>query len=188
MNPQLIGTICFGVLGILSVLWMFWDGPYSREIPRDRPGKYMTRHSLRYMDPEKGGGPWRAYLHQFFGPDDEGHHNHPSRWSFSIVLLGSYVEERLYTFKDLDGGIDVVRVIERRHVKWFNFLSSEDYHRIVELQPRKPGGCVWTLFFCGPLTKRSWGFMIPGRGHVDFQIRKVEKRAAALAARAGQQS
>lgn len=172
IDPQIIGTIGLAVLGLVVIFSWFYEGPYTREIPRERPGRYMTRRALRPMA-ETGGGPWRIYLQQFHGPDDEGHHNHPSRWSFSLVLWGSYVEERLNV---LTGEITT------RRVRWFNFLRSGDYHRIIDLK-----GEVWTLFFVGPTALRDdgeparWGFWIHDRGHVDWEVRKAEKKAAEIA-------
>jgi hypothetical protein len=171
-------VIFWGLLNLVIIVALYWEGPYTKEIPRDRPGRYMTRRSLRYMAPD-GGGPWRIYLQQFHGPDDEGHHNHPARWSFSLVLWGSYTEERLHA--------DVIGThTETRRVRWFNFLRSQAYHRITALHPRRPGGSVWTLFFVGPTQldadgnePAGWGFWIPGRGHVDFRVRKAERELAA---------
>ncbi len=186
MSPQEVGTVGLGALELLAILWMFWGGPYSREIKRNRPGKYMIRHSLRKQSPKAGA--WRAYLHQFFGADDEGCHNHPWKWSLSIVLWGSYTEERLHPDWLLDGleGADCSMPASKRRwgqrsrrVRWFNLLRAGDYHRISELHPRRPGGQVWTLFITGPFSGRSWGFWIPGRGHVHWKARDAERREEA---------
>ncbi len=111
-----------------------------------------------------------AYLHNFQSPDFDGHHNHPWRWSFSIVLKGGYTEERLLCN---DCGVHPCRdpLVEVRKVRWFNVLRSHDYHKITELH-----GDTWTLFICGPLTGRSWGFWMPGRGHIHWQKRLEERR------------
>ncbi len=86
---------------------------------------------------------WPAvYLHKFLRPDrDRELHSHPNKWSFSIILKGSYTEERRR-------GNEVFT----RRVRLFNFLGLQDFHRIDELH-----GDVWTLFFVGPKVS-SWGF------------------------------
>lgn len=174
--------VVIGMIGTCTaMLWAYllgWRGPYQREIARRRPGRYLTRWSLREQSPKAGA--WRAYLHQFHGPDDEGHHNHPWRWSFSIVLGGSYTEE----YFDALPGIEVMGAgaarqqhqIRRRRVRFFNWIPAHRYHRIDELH-----GNVWTLFFTGPFTGLSWGFWLNGRGHVQWKVRQAELDAAKAA-------
>jgi hypothetical protein len=87
----------------------------------------------------------RPLLHFFHRPDSDRHlHNHPWRWSLSIILRGSYTEERL----GREG---------TRRVRWFNFITDRDYHRIQELH-----GEVWTLFITGRRTQ-GWGFLVDGQ-------------------------
>src|SRR5688500_1614193 len=69
---------------------------WVRHILRAGNIPYLDRYSLRAQG-KSGTNEWRAYLHHFLSPDDEGHHNHPFSWSFSIVLRGSYTEEVLKT-------------------------------------------------------------------------------------------
>lgn len=140
---------------------------------------YLDRFSLRRQGPS-GTNPWRIYLHRFWAPDGPGHHNHPSAWSFSIVLWGSYTEEILEvdrTRLDHDACHEVgpgiwatpfARRVVSRRVRWFNWITADRYHRIAELHPG-PGarGAVWTLFICGPLTGRGWGWA--GKGHVPVE-------------------
>jgi hypothetical protein len=159
VNPQLVGTLSLALLGVLSVLWMFWDGPYTREIKRKRPGRYLTRYALRAFAPS-GKGPWRVYLHQFHGADDDGVHNHPWKWAFSIVLRGSYTETLM---------CPCCETTTTRRVRWFNWITSDCYHRIEALH-----GNVWTLFFAGPLSGKGWGFWREGR-HVPFEETIGEK-------------
>lgn len=42
--------------------------------------------------------------------------------------------------------------VEARLVRWFNWITDQDFHKIVELR-----GAVYTLFVTGPRTQ-SWGF------------------------------
>lgn len=100
------------------------------------------------------------YLHNFVIGDHDRHmHNHPWSWAFSIILCGSYTEHRL-------GG-------KPRRVRWFNFLTFEDYHRVTELH-----GEVWTLFLCGP-RKQDWGFLVKGKHiqHEEYfdQVRRAKE-------------
>jgi hypothetical protein len=148
-----------------------WGLGWVRRIMRDGL-PYLNRYSLRAQGPS-GHNPWRVYLHQFHAPDGPGHHNHPSAWSFSIVLWGSYTEEVLeYLYipvgmsgagwRRLPGGPHV----RQRRVRWFNWIAADRYHRIAELHPGPGTRGVITLFVCGPLTGRGWGFWRPGVGHV----------------------
>lgn len=169
--------------------WWGWVRHVFREATGTAPVPYLDRYSLREQGPS-GSNPWRAYLHHFLAPDDEGHHNHPSRWSFSIVLWGSYTEEVLEFPADGDycGGHSVwgwqrcglcrpASAVVTRRVRWFNYVPADKYHRITELHPGLGARGVWTLFVCGPLSGRGWGFWIPGRGHVDQALRFAERAA-----------
>lgn len=148
--------------------WWGWVRHMVRPgAPGAPPVAYNDRYSLRAQGPS-GTNPWRVYLHHFLAADSEGHHNHPSAWSFSIVLWGSYTEEVLVrpetwgcTCVPLCGS-----VIHTRRVRWFNWIPASKYHRVTELHPGPGARGVWTLFVCGPLTGRGWGFWQAGRGHV----------------------
>jgi hypothetical protein len=105
----------------------------------------------RYGNPRRGVD-WSAsdrlgfglYLHRFHrGDRDLELHSHPWRWAVSWILVGGYREERRI------GNVVVIR----DYPAWsWNFLESDDYHRVDLLE----GEC-WTLFFAGPKAK-SWGF------------------------------
>ena len=123
-----------------------WPFGWLRVI-RNGNGDYIDRFSLRAQSAKTGGG-WRVYLHRFHQSDAE-LHNHPWKWAFSIVLKGSYLEER--------------QGKKTRLVRWFNFIRSTDFHRIAELSD----GEVLTLFVAGPLHGKGWGFLVPERGYVD---------------------
>lgn len=112
----------------------------------------------------------RPMLHHIHRADHERDlHDHPWSWALSIVLRGSYDEQRL-----VDGDTVVVR-----RVRWFNLLRGGDYHRITELH-----GDVWTLFISGPNIK-SWGFRVWDRAtmtwqhvqHDDYFARRKAERA-----------
>jgi hypothetical protein len=113
------------------------------------PTPYMTRvRSAPIKLPLIG--ELQLRLHHFHRPDIGPHlHNHPFRWSISLVLTGAYEELRLR------GAASIVR-----RVRHFNVLTDHDYHMI-----RRLHGDVWTLFVVGPRVQR-WGFLVNGR-HID---------------------
>lgn len=131
------------------------SGGYAGEDDRRRAytietdgDKYLTRVILL---PRRIFGV-NIYLHNFHRADADRYlHSHPWRWTRSIVLAGSYVEERV-----ADG-----KVIERT-VRWFNKIDEHDYHRVLRLH-----GDVWTLFITGPRIQ-DWGFLTE-RGHVSWR-------------------
>jgi hypothetical protein len=130
---------------------------WVRHIFRTGGRDYLSRYSVFKQGPSGTNGR-RVYLHHFMSEDDVGLHDHPFKWAFSVVLLGSYVEDT---------------PDDPRHVKWFNFIRPAKYHRITRLVPSRWGvRGVWTLFVAGPLARnddgslRGWGFLVPGRGHV----------------------
>lgn len=149
--------------------WGWW-----REIRR-RGAEYMERYSIRPQY-ESGHNAYRAYINHFLAPDDPGHHDHPWTWALSIILWGSYTEEILVRPED-DYGHKMYdaeyradgTVVLPRHVRWFNWIRPGVYHRIAELHPSRFGGRgVVTLFLCGGLHGRGWGWWKPGIGHVPY--------------------
>jgi hypothetical protein len=123
-----------------------------RPIPdRDDPDEVYLR---RYYKTEEQKDSW-WFLHNFRLTDRDYHHNHPYFWQFSVILTGSYDEEVM------DAGTGKVTTHRRR---WFNWIDSNKYHKIVKIY-----GDTWTIFVLGPKTGRSWGFWIPGYGHVHHE-------------------
>jgi hypothetical protein len=91
----------------------------------------------------------RLFLHHIHRPDhDRDMHNHPWAWACSLILRGSYDEERP---RPCHHAGECARTATRR-VRWFNYISGEQLHRITKLH-----GDVWTLFFSGPRIA-EWGF------------------------------
>lgn len=108
-------------------------------------------------------GTVRPMLHQFHRPDDDRElHNHPWARAWSLILTGSYVEERL---ADPVTGTTATKI-----VRWFNALTDRDFHRVVSLH-----GDVFTLFVTGDRVQ-DWGFYDVGRDeftpHRDFFKKK----------------
>lgn len=164
-----------------------WRQSWSlRKIPRHGGRPYLERRGRKqtvedaHLDRERG--TWRARLHHFVGPDDAGHHNHPFKWSLSIVFSAlwgaSYTEEVLH-FDAVDRVANSIGAYhlswpetKTRRVRFFNWIPNGKYHRITELHPGLFG--VWTLFITGPRVT-SWGFWVPGRGHVHHKIYNKEQ-------------
>lgn len=133
-------------------------------------GPYLTR----ILFPRVLG--FRPMLHKFHRPDgDRAIHNHPWRWSMSLVFRGSYTEERKLDDEEING--TRAPRTQLRLVRWFNVLRDTDFHRVTELH----GEEVWTLFITGPRVQ-SWGFLEDGtftewREYIDA---KKATHAAAL--------
>ena len=113
---------------------------------------YLERYYLGGWTPWNSGNSklfsWLpgAMFHRFVrGDEDRELHNHPWKWSISLILAGGYQEERMMkggkvtTFKVMPGSI--------------NFIRDNDYHRVDLLEED-----CWTLFITGPKTQ-SWGFL-----------------------------
>jgi hypothetical protein len=83
----------------------------------------------------------RIYLHRFVACDEDGLHDHPFRYSLSLLLAGWYYEDRWG---------------KRYTRRWFNFIGPNDFHRVV--LPSHAAHDVWTLFMHVPRTK-PWGFL-----------------------------
>lgn len=127
--------------------------------------KYLTR----ILSPRLFG--CRVYLHHFHRPDVGRHlHNHPWKWAASLLLSGSYEEDRLdeatasatKTFRHLGVLTEDELLSEHKHVHRANFIADTDYHRVTRLH-----GDVWTLFVVGPENK-EWGFFVDGE-HVPWK-------------------
>jgi len=118
-------------------------------IPTPDGKPYLTRYYLFGADRAFG----NIFLHHFHSSDMDMApsgtyylHNHPWPWSFSIILVGGYTEER----RRADD------TIEKRVYKegCINTLTDKDFHRVELL-----GEDGWSLFFTGWRSKkRSWGF------------------------------
>jgi hypothetical protein len=91
------------------------------------------------------------YLHNFHRSDDDGElHNHPWRWSVSLILRGSYSEER----RVVDKATGKSTVVRRLVCPWrLNFIFASTFHRVDLLSDE-----VWSLFIVGPLSGAGWGF------------------------------
>ena len=90
------------------------------------------------------------FLHSINLPDRDPYpHTHPFSWSRSLIVKGSYVEER--------GPYgDEVRKYRPGQV---NRIDADTVHRIVSTRGDRP---VWTIFAAGKPHGRGWGFVIDG--------------------------
>lgn len=144
---------------------------------------YLTRVLLPRVRLPALGIDFRVVLHHFHRPDAERDcHSHPWSRAASFVLSGSYVEERVDQIVDSlawvprDDGSDcddlkAVKLVltDTKVVRWFNYLTGEDYHRVTELR-----GDVWTLFVMGS-RQQDWGFLVDGVHvpHADYFLNKA---------------
>jgi hypothetical protein len=140
-----------------AIRWLA-SGRRYHLIPNFDKSPYLLRLKVRgYIPPPKGEAPdpkryrLNVYLHRFLSKDqDRDLHNHPWKWSFSIVLWGGYTEEK----RNRRTG-----EVRRRRV-WpgmINVLGARDFHRVLELHGRE----TWTLFFAGGKAA-AWGFLVGG--------------------------
>lgn len=109
------------------------------------------------------------YLHRFHrGDNDRELHNHPWKWSVSLILAGGYREERR------QGDIVVERVLRPGRLNW---IGHDDFHRVDLID-----GEAWTLFLAGPKVS-TWGFWNRATGLFlhwrDFLASKRAERRAA---------
>lgn len=154
-------------------LWLRLIHWVARQLPRrdilaENGRVYLERYRvLGWMPGSRWRGP-SVYLHRFVLPDqDIALHNHPWPRCVSLVLAGGYTEERLaYAYPD-----DHLHVRARRlRPGRLNVIRPDDYHRVARLH----GTETWTLFVVWPRT-RSWGFWMPGRGHIPWRDRLRER-------------
>lgn len=82
----------------------------------------------------------RYYLHRFVDSDPKGLHDHPWENAWSIVLSGSYIEERRSG---------------PRKIRWFNRLTGDSFHRVVVDKD------CWTLFSHSVDRVKPWGVIVP---------------------------
>lgn len=130
-----------------------------REIRGEDGSLYLSRYKLLgWMPGDNRVWPFSVYLHHFHRPDmDEAPHNHPWKWACSFILIGGYWEYRI-THGDECG-----------RSRWkgplaFNWISHSIYHLVTQTRFRD----TWTIFMVGPRVS-SWGFLVPGRGHVEWR-------------------
>jgi len=112
---------------------------------------YLTRYYVLLKDRDL----FNIYIHEFHRSDQDVGvngfgllHNHPFRWSVSLILINPYAEERL-----LPNGNIIVRLLKPGMI---NFIGRDVFHRVDLVN-----GKVWTLFITGPRIKDGesiWGF------------------------------
>lgn len=117
---------------------------------------------------------FNVYLHKFLRSDDDrALHDHPWLFNMSILLTGSYIEEKPANRKDWPKDMERARIKRRRFIPYFRwgkaphrvelmqedvFIESCAFDRgFYEDKKEKP---VWTIFITGPRV-REWGFYCP---------------------------
>jgi len=93
------------------------------------------------------------YLHRFVSSDSERHvHNHPWGWAATVILCGSYLEERVIDL--CPSASESGCLTEYRTRRWFGRVNGNTFHQIHEAERN-----TWTLFFHGPrVPGKGWGF------------------------------
>jgi hypothetical protein len=108
------------------------------------------------------------YLHRFVSGDSERHlHNHPWWRSGSLILAGSYLEERVVDL--CPHASESGCIIESSRVRWFNVIAGNLFHRISDAAPG-----TWSLFFHGERAyvldqPKGWGFLAGEDGLTVFR-------------------
>ena len=102
------------------------------------------------------------YLHRFVSNDSERHlHNHPWRWGRSLILSGSYLEERATDLCPHAGSSGCMT--EHRRIYWWNTVNANIFHQIHDAELN-----TWTLFFHSERimidrgmasVPKGWGFL-----------------------------
>lgn len=146
------------------------DPRWAYTIRGDDGSPYLTRvllsrtRALKWFKDLTGFG---IYLHHFHRPDgDQAMHSHPWNWGASLVLNGSYVEERVDQIvrigevpdREGDGRWIGFKVLtDTKVVRFWNYLTKDDFHAVRSLK-----GDTWTLFFTGERHGGDWGFLVDG--------------------------
>lgn len=139
--------------------WLVKSFPGRHRVIVTDGEEYLLRFYIKHNGVLPG-----IYLHKFFRGDmDRNLHNHPWRWSFSLILTGGYDEERL------KGNTVVTR---RMNPGRFNLLTGKTFHRISLVDE---GYGAWTLFCSGEKVK-DWGFLVEETGEVIPQAEYLENR------------
>lgn len=127
-----------------KLLMRFTRGMPARAIRRDGT-PYLERY---YVGTLLGR---TFYLHRFLGGDvDADAHDHPWRVSWSLMLCGAYVEQRL---EHLDPQWGVKLDVRARMPGSLTRIRGRDFHRIWMANPN-----TWTLFVTSARCK-GWGFL-----------------------------
>lgn len=135
--------------------FLFWfTGRLPCRLIQLDSGPYLERYYL---------GQWKwlkviFYLHRYVSSDSERHvHNHPWEWGGSLILAGSYIEERVIDI--CPHANDAGCWTKYRKVRWFNRVNCNTFHRV---HNAKSG--TWSLFFHGARPRiggreKGWGFL-----------------------------
>jgi hypothetical protein len=129
--------------------WLVRSFPNRHKIIVNDGEEYLLRFYIKHNGVLPG-----LYLHKFFrGDKDRNLHNHPWRWSFSLILTGGYDEERL------KGNTILTRRMGPGRI---NLLAGDTFHRISLVDE---GYGAWTMFCSGEKVK-GWGFLVEETGEV----------------------
>jgi len=154
------------ILDVADLLGLHW------QIFADTPADpYMLRI---HLTPDQRW--WRTRLpgvalnYFFRGDRDREYHNHPWRWSVSLVLTNGYSEARK------DGRYAPVREFIVRP-GMLNFIWQDTFHRVTLDDPTR--GC-WTLFVMAPRAlpdgaPSDWGFTTEDGATFEHQTERAAR-------------
>lgn len=139
-------------------LWLFKTFPGRARLIEVDGKPYLHRFYLKHNGYFPG-----IYLHRFYQSDpDRDLHNHPWKWSFSLILTGGYFEQRLVSvgeYRKVGPQMSNYGRLEKitldRKAPCINYITGDTFHRVV-LKDRVNG--AWTIFCSGP-DVQDWGFM-----------------------------
>lgn len=167
-------------------------------------GQYPEKFWDKTVPPRLPNLPFTVYLHRMLTPDGYTEiHNHPFKWSFSIILWGGYTEEREITVGRMDGygrrqihqhwaerltrwkdetcliykhPSGLTTAVRRMRSGMVNVITKGTFHRVLELHGKQ----TWTLFVTGPRSQ-MWGFKSLQTGKFEpwmhYLQRKDDERA-----------
>lgn len=119
---------------------LFWLSSYLRcRLIKVHGQSYLERYFIGTVFGR------HVYLHRFLASDDpdQGVHDHPWEWSFSLIVCGFYVEHRRWRT-----GTKVKR--------WLNLIGGDHFHLVALV----PGVYTWSIFVAGsPKPDRMWGML-----------------------------
>lgn len=124
-------------------------------LTRTLPARAIRRDATPYLERYRVGRVLghTVYLHRFLGGDvDHEQHDHPWDRAWSLVLAGTYSEERLVHL-DPDAAAGMALAWRARLPGSLALIRGQDFHRIAVAERN-----TWTLFVTGRRIK-GWGFI-----------------------------
>lgn len=139
----------------------------ARHIFGEDGSPYLSRYKLHgWMPDDQVDVPCSVYLHHIHRHDlDPAPHSHPWDWSQTTILHGGYTEMR-----GIEQDKRFAELVRRGYrIGEGYFMPGDQFHRVVMVSAD-----TWTIFVAGP-KRKSWGFLVDGRGVVPWRERLAER-------------